>query len=63
MVGHASDDDGAALDIDAYEESYFTLAPDTSKYGHLRREELEVVVSEGTPLPATSVSPIVLFFI
>lgn len=41
---YSSDDGGAASDIDAYEESYYTSAPDTSKYRHLRPEELETVI-------------------
>lgn len=48
------DDGGATSDIDAYEESYFTPAPNMSKYSHLRPEELETVVPKSVPLAATS---------
>lgn len=36
--GHASDNGGAASDIEAYEKSYFAPAPNMIKHSHLRPE-------------------------
>lgn len=42
--------------MDAYEESYFTPAPDTSKHSHLCLEELEITIPDNLSPPSTSTS-------
>lgn len=60
--GHVSDDGGPASDIDAYKESYFTLASDTTKHSHLRPEELGVTASKMFLHSPCQSAPLVFFF-
>lgn len=53
-TSHNSDDDEAASEVDAYEESYLSPTLDMSKHSYLRPEELETVTSEGVLPLATS---------
>lgn len=39
MSGPVGNDGGAVSDIDAYEDSFFTTTPNTSKHNHLRPED------------------------
>lgn len=51
---HGDGDGSVASNMDAYEENYFALAPNTSKHSHLHREEFETIIPENISPSATS---------